>query len=68
MKFSNPEAIGSYVYTLSDPESNKLFYIGKGVGQRAFQHAEAAADLQTNPSFYNADTVAMNNVFNRACV
>ncbi len=40
------EAIGSYVYALLDPRKPKtdprrLFYVGKGIGQRCFAHAAA---------------------------
>jgi hypothetical protein len=40
------EAIGSYVYALIDPRkseshSSRIFYVGKGVGNRCFSHAEA---------------------------
>jgi len=40
------EAIGSYVYALLDPRKPKadprrIFYVGKGIGQRCFVHAAA---------------------------
>ena len=43
-KFSNKciEELGFYVYSLIDPRNNKIFYIGKGSGNRVFQHCEAA--------------------------
>ena len=31
-----------YVYSLVDPRNSKIFYIGKGSGNRVFQHCEAA--------------------------
>ena len=31
-----------YVYALSNPESGSIFYIGKGSGSRASQHAKDA--------------------------
>ncbi|MCI0722425.1 MAG: hypothetical protein L0338_26170 [Acidobacteria bacterium] len=36
------ERIGFYVYTLADPTTGKVFYVGKGTGNRVFSHAEAA--------------------------
>lgn len=32
------EKIGHYVYVLKDPRDSTIFYIGKGVGNRVFQH------------------------------
>ena len=31
-----------YVYCLVDPRDNRIFYIGKGHGNRVFQHAACA--------------------------
>lgn len=36
------EELGFYVYSLVDPRNHKTFYIGKGCGNRVFQHSEAA--------------------------
>ena len=40
-------ALGFYVYMLIDPRNNKPFYVGKGKGNRVFQHVE---DAKNNPS------------------
>lgn len=43
-QFSIPtiEALRHYVYALVDPRDNKIFYIGKGLENRVFQHLECA--------------------------
>ena len=48
-KQSVKDALAYYVYALVDPRNNKIFYIGKGKGNRMFQHAEAAL-LENNHS------------------
>jgi len=37
------ERLGWYVYALRDPRSKQIFYIGKGMGNRVFAHAQATA-------------------------
>ena len=36
------ETLGYYVYLLINPLDNKIFYVGKGKGNRVFNHAKAA--------------------------
>ena len=36
------EKIGYYVYLLSDPATNEVFYVGKGTSNRIFAHINAA--------------------------
>ena len=45
-KFSQAvcEKIGNYVYVLKDPRNSTIFYIGKGVGNRVFQHVMGALE------------------------
>ena len=38
--------LGSYVYVYIDPRNNAPFYIGKGVGNRAFAHLEEASETE----------------------
>lgn len=40
------ERIGNYVYVLKDPRTSTIFYIGKGVGNRVFQHVFDALETQ----------------------
>ena len=40
------EQIGWYVYALQDPRDKKVFYIGKGKGNRVFAHAQDAIENQ----------------------
>jgi hypothetical protein len=39
------EQLQSYVYLLRDPRDRKLFYVGKGTGDRVFAHARDAAAI-----------------------
>jgi hypothetical protein len=38
------ERLGYYVYLLSDPRDGRIFYVGKGIGNRIFAHAKGALD------------------------
>ena len=40
------EELGFYVYCLVDPRDRKIFYVGKGVGNRVFAHAEDALERE----------------------
>jgi len=39
------EKLGWYVYALRDPRNSAIFYAGKGVGNRVYQHARHARKL-----------------------
>jgi hypothetical protein len=41
------ERIGFYVYLLIDPETDQVFYVGKGIGNRIFAHLNAALADET---------------------
>ena len=36
------ESLGCYVYLLADPDTNEIFYVGKGTGNRIFEHLHEA--------------------------
>lgn len=40
------EALKYYVYLLVDPRSNKIFYVGKGKGDRVFNHVRCAISTE----------------------
>lgn len=56
MRFSQAtvEALGWYVYLLTDPRTRAVFYVGKGSGQRAFQHGAEARDKIDHPELQKA--------------
>lgn len=41
------EKIGYYVYLLKDPRNDVIFYVGKGNGNRIFQHLRCALESET---------------------
>ena len=41
------EALGYYVYLLIDPDTDEIFYIGKGTGNRIFAHLNEAVSQDT---------------------
>jgi len=48
------EEIGIYVYRLVDPRNGETFYVGKGRGNRVFQHASGEIDAQKeDEDFYD---------------
>lgn len=42
------EKVGYYVYRLVDPRNGETFYVGKGQGNRLFEHANGALKLATH--------------------
>ncbi len=51
------ESIGSYVYCLLDPRDNNIFYIGKGKGNRIFDHVNDYENMQTDETKKNSDKI-----------
>lgn len=54
-KQSVKDALNYYVYALVNPINHMIFYIGKGKGDRVFQHAEDA--LEENSQSLKLDTI-----------
>jgi hypothetical protein len=53
--FSNAvtEKLGYYVYILKDPRDKTIFYIGKGTGNRVFNHIHRALESETISDKYS---------------
>jgi uncharacterized protein len=47
------EQLEYYVYVLIDSRSNKPFYVGKGIGNRVFNHLQSALEEETDNDKYN---------------
>lgn len=48
------EQLGWYVYLLRDPRDGRVFYVGKGKGNRAFAHEASAASAEDHPGLQSA--------------
>lgn len=44
------EKLAYYIYCLIDPRDGNIFYVGKGVGNRVFHHAQASLQETEKPS------------------
>lgn len=42
------EALGYYVYLLRDPDTDEVFYVGKGIGNRIFAHIQDSLSDKTD--------------------
>lgn len=61
------DSLGVYVYALVDPRNNRPFYVGKGRGNRVFQHAWGAIGNEPSDSSEvvgPADTAAVTSAKN----
>ena len=53
-KFSHEvvSELGSYVYMLKDPRNDSMFYVGKGRGNRVFDHVRG---IPSEPSKHDSE-------------
>jgi len=59
---STIEKIGFYVYILVNPQNNKIFYVGKGKGNRIFDHINCEIDNQAeNEKFKIIEEIKKSN-------
>lgn len=56
------ECLGWYVYLLRDARTGGIFYIGKGRGDRAFQHEAAAMSAVDHPELQSAKSARINDI------
>ena len=63
-KSSVIDALQYYVYCLVDPRTNKIFYIGKGHGNRIFCHANDALNENSNSLKLDLIREIINNGLN----
>lgn len=52
-------AMGVYVYRLIDPRTDEAFYVGKGVGNRVFDHVNCAEQLLVSQQPDGEDTASL---------
>lgn len=53
-----------YVYRLIDPRTGHTFYVGKGIGNRVFQHAKAAIKFNLNEDEASEKIAQINAIKN----
>ena len=44
------EKLSYYIYCLIDPRDGNIFYVGKGLNNRVFHHAQASLQEKEKPS------------------
>ena len=63
-KFDTCESRDYYVYRLIDPRTGHTFYVGKGRGDRVFQHAKAAIKLKKHEDEISEKIAQINAIKN----
>jgi len=60
------DKLGCYVYSLDDPNDKKPFYIGRGTGNRVFQHLREAEMKETKAGNFRNDKLdKIREIWNR---
>lgn len=63
-EISVAESRDYYVYRLIDPRTGHTFYVGKGTGERVFQHAKAAIKFKSNEDDKSEKIAQINAIKN----
>lgn len=60
---STMEQLKYYVYLLKDPSNNEIFYVGKGINNRLFNHLNCALEGEENSDKLNRirDVISLGN-------
>lgn len=58
------EKLGNYIYALIDPRDRKMFYVGKGVGDRMFEHFKEAEDCHKNNKIASSKIIRILDIWN----
>lgn len=58
------EKLGHYIYALIDPRDRKMFYVGKGVGDRVFSHFKESEDCHKLKKIASSKVIRILDIWN----